>query len=110
MIVCRVRWLVGCWVYVGLIAQCLRGTLPIVNTNDLLVEKVKQLPEAQAEAVLAYVRELTESRHLTATDLMRLPPAERKRILVKQARHAETLYRQHPEMIVEDAEPPLNYG
>lgn len=81
-----------------------------MSTTELLVEKVKGLPEIQAKAVLAFIREMTESRHLTATELMRLAPAERRRILSNQARQAEVLYRQRLEMIVEDAEPPLRYG
>ncbi len=81
-----------------------------VSTTDLIVEKLKGLPEIQAEAVLTFIREMTESRHLTATELMRLAPAERRRILSNQARQAEVLYRQRPDMIVEDAEAPLKYG
>ena len=81
-----------------------------MSTTDLIVEKVKRLPEIQAEAVLTFIRELTESRHLTAAELMRLPPAERRRNLASQARQAEALYRLTPGMTVEDAEPPLKSG
>jgi len=80
-----------------------------VSTTDLVIEKVKGLPEIQAEAVLRFIRELSESPTPTATDLMRLAPADRRRILANQARQAEPLYRENPEMIVEDAETPLNY-
>jgi hypothetical protein len=40
---------------------------------------------------------------------MRLPQAERRRILASQARQAEVFYRQNPEMIVEEADAPLGY-
>jgi len=77
-----------------------------VSTTDLIIEKVRGLTEMQAQAVLAFVRELSDSPSLTATELMRLPRAERQRILSAQARQAEPLYRQNPEMTVEDAEAP----
>ena len=77
---------------------------------ELAAEKVKRLPEAQAQAVLNYLTELSGSPALSAAELMRLAPAERRRILADQARQAELLYRQNPEWIVEEAEAPLNYG
>lgn len=80
-----------------------------MSANDLVVEEVKRLPEAQAEAVLEFIRELSGSPALSATELMRLPPAERRRILASQARQAERFYRQHPEAIAEDVEPPIAY-
>jgi hypothetical protein len=46
---------------------------------------------------------------LSASELMRLPPAERRRILRSQARQAEALYRDNADLIVEDAEAPLDY-
>ena len=75
----------------------------------MVVEKVKRLPEFQAQAVLAFIQELSTAPVLSATELMRLPPAERRRILASQARQAEALYRQNPEMIVEDGDAPLSY-
>ena len=81
-----------------------------MSTTELVIEKVKRLPQIQAEAVLTFIRELSESPSLTAADLMRMAPADRRCILSNQARQADMLYRQHPEMIVEDAEAPLNYG
>ena len=81
-----------------------------MSTTELVIEKVKGLPQIQAEAVLTFIRELSESPTLTAADLMRMAPADRRRILSSQARQTDVLYRQNPEMIVEDAEAPLNYG
>jgi hypothetical protein len=75
----------------------------------MVAEKVKALPEYQAQAVLTFIQELSTTPALSAAELMRLPPAERRRILASQARQAEALYRQNPEIIVEDADPPLSY-
>lgn len=75
----------------------------------MVAEKVKGLPEFQAQAILTFIQELSTAAVLSATELMRLPPAERRLILASQARQAEVLYRQNPEMIVEDADAPLSY-
>jgi hypothetical protein len=75
----------------------------------MVAEKVKALPEYQAQAVLTFIQELSTTPALSAAELMRLPPAERRRILASQARQAEALYRQNPEIIVEDTDPPLSY-
>lgn len=80
-----------------------------MSTKEMVAEKVKGLPEFQVQAVLTFIQELSTARVLCATELMRLPSAERRRILVSQARQAEALYRQNPEMIVEDADAPLSY-
>ncbi len=81
-----------------------------MSTAELVAEKVKALPEFQATAVLTFIEELSGSSGMNAAELLRLPPAERRRILSNQARQAEVHYRQTPEMIVEDAEAPLPYG
>jgi hypothetical protein len=81
-----------------------------VSTSEIVAEKVKTLPEYQAEAVLTFIQELAASPVLTATELMRLPTAERRRILSEQARQAEALYRHNPEMIVEETDAPLGDG
>ena len=75
----------------------------------MVADKVKELPEFQARAVLTFIQELSSAPVLSAVELMRLPPAERRRILASQARQAEALYRQNPEMIAEDADAPLSY-
>jgi acyl-CoA reductase-like NAD-dependent aldehyde dehydrogenase len=80
-----------------------------MSAVELVAEKVKRLPEYQAQAVLAFIRELSDSPGLSAGELMRLPPAERRRILRSQARQAEALYRDNADMIVEDTEAPLDY-
>jgi hypothetical protein len=75
----------------------------------MVAEKVKGLAEFQAQAVLTFIEELSNTPVLTATQLMRLAPADRRRILASQARQAEALYRQNPEMIMEDGDAPLSY-
>ncbi len=80
-----------------------------MSTSEIIAEKMKGLPEFQAQAVLAFIEELSAAPVLSAIELMRLPPAERRRILASQARQAEALYRQNPELIVEEAAPPLDY-
>jgi hypothetical protein len=81
-----------------------------VSTVDLVIEKVKGLPENQVAAVWAFIRELSERPALTAVELMRMSPVDRRRILSEQARQAETVYRQNPELMIDDTETPLNYG
>ena len=75
----------------------------------MVAEKVRGLAEFQAQAVLTFIEELSSTPVLSATELMRLPPAERRRILASQARQAEAVYRQNPAMIVEDADAPLSH-
>ena len=75
----------------------------------MVAEKVKGLAEFQAQAVLTFIEELSNTPVLTATQLMRLAPADRRRILASQARQAEALYRQNQEMIMEDGDAPLSY-
>ncbi len=81
-----------------------------MSTTELILEAVKALPELQAQAVLTFIRELSESPALSARELMRLAPAERRHILSNQARQAEALYRSDAELVIEDAEAPLSYG
>ena len=80
-----------------------------MSTSELVAEKVRGLPEFQAQAVLAFIQEISNSPRLGPLELMRLPPAERRRILADQARQAEALYRQNPELIAEEADAPLSY-
>lgn len=80
-----------------------------MSTNEMVAEKVKGLPEFQVQAVLTFIQELSNAPVFSATELMRLPPTERRRILAGQARQAEALYRQNPEMVVEDTDAPLSY-
>lgn len=80
-----------------------------MSTAELAAEKVRGLPELQAQAILTFIEELSTSAALSAAELMRLPPAERRRILTAQARVAEALYRKDSAMIVEETDAPLDY-
>ena len=81
-----------------------------MTTAELVAEKVKAVPEFQASAVLAFITELSATPAMSAAQLMRLPQAERRRILSNQARQAEMLYRRNPEMVVEETDAPLDHG
>jgi len=80
-----------------------------MSTSEMVAQKVKELPEFQAQAVLTFIEELSSAPALSATELMRLPPAERRRVLASQAPQAEAFYRQNPALVVEDADAPLGY-
>ncbi len=80
-----------------------------MSTSELVAERVRGLSEFQAQAVLRFIQELSDSPVLSAEELMRLPPAERRNILARQARQAEALYQQDTELVAEEADPPLNY-
>ncbi len=81
-----------------------------MTSTELVVEKVKNLSETQAQMVLAYIDEISASRRLSASDLKQLPAAHRRAILEAQAAKAEMLYRGDPGMVCEDSEAPLPYG
>jgi len=80
-----------------------------MSATELIAERSQQLTEAQAEAVLAYMDELAGGARPTAKDLMNLPLAARRRILAQQARRAETVYREQPDVIADEHEPPLEH-
>jgi hypothetical protein len=80
-----------------------------MSTSEMVAQKVKELPEFQAQAVLTFIEELAGTPALSATELTRLPPAERRRFLAGQARQAEAFYRQNPGVMVEETDAPLGY-
>ncbi len=81
-----------------------------MTPTELVAEKAKNLSEAQAQMVLAYMEEISTSPRLSASDLMKLPAAHRRAIIEAQAAKAEALYRQDSSLLCEDAEAPLPYG
>jgi transcriptional regulator of met regulon len=81
-----------------------------MTAAEMVREKVQNLSEAQAQLLLAYLDALTASPFPSASDLMRLPVAHRHAILQAQAAKADNLYRNDPELICDDTEPPLSYG
>ena len=81
-----------------------------MSTVELISSKSRSLSEEQARAVLTFMDGLTGQRAPSATELMRLPPDQRRHILAAQARQAEAVYRADPQMIDEDTEAPLNHA
>ena len=81
-----------------------------MSATELIAEKSRTLTEPQAEAVLAYIEDITRHPAPTAAELMKLPPAVRARILAAQMALAERIYRENPELIWDDAEPPMDYA
>src|SRR5947207_2753874 len=80
-----------------------------MSAVELVVEKVKLLSESQAESVLSYIERLKSGESPTARELRRMPAEERRRILSAQAAEAAEHYRQNPDLIVEDVDPPWDY-
>ena len=80
-----------------------------MSAVELVVEKVKSLSEAQAQSVLDYIAGLSPGAAPTARELRKMSREERRRILTAQAAEAREHYRQNPELIVEDVDPPLDY-
>ena len=80
-----------------------------MSAVELVVEKVRHLSETEAESVLAYLTCLKPFVAPNARELRRMPRAERERILAAQAKEAEAHYRQNPDMILEDVDPPMDY-
>ena len=81
-----------------------------MSTTELIMQKAKSLTEAEAREVLAFLDQLRPTRAPRPSELLRMPPAERERILTAQAASAETLYRENPDLIVEDWDEPLDYA
>jgi hypothetical protein len=80
-----------------------------MSATELIVERSRRLTEAQAEAVLEYMDQLTGASMLTAKDLMNLPPSVRRQVLAQQAARAGEIYRNQPDLVAEDNEPPLEH-
>jgi hypothetical protein len=80
-----------------------------MSAAELVAEKAKQLSEAEARSVLAYIARLPGERRWTARELMLLPLEERDRILEKQAAQAAELYRSDPDLVMDVVDPPLDY-
>jgi len=81
-----------------------------MSATELIVEKARTLTEPQAEVVLAYIDEVTKRPVPSAVELMRLPPEVRDRVLAAQMAVAEKIYRENPDIIWDDAEPPMDYA
>ena len=60
--------------------------------------------------MLAFLEEVAARPAPSATELRRLSPEVRKRILAEQMERAGELYRRNPDLVVEDFDPPLEYA
>jgi hypothetical protein len=80
-----------------------------MSTAEIAAEKVRLLPESQAKSVLDFIAQLSPDATPTARELRRLPRETRQRILAAQAAEAAPHYRQNPDLVVEDVDPPLDY-
>lgn len=80
-----------------------------MSALELIAERIKSLSEAEAQSVLAYLTEIKAPVVPTARELRRMPRKERERILTAQAAEADSHYRQNPDLIVEDIDPPMAY-
>jgi hypothetical protein len=80
-----------------------------MSTAELIYEKAKLLSEPEAQSVLSYVVKLKPAT-LTARELRRLPSAERARLLAAQSAGAETLYCEHPQILNDCVDAPIDYG
>ena len=81
-----------------------------MSAVELIAEKSRSLSEAQALTVLAFIEELGTQRAPSATELMKMPPEARARVLAAQSVAAEKIYRENPELIWDDAELPMDYA
>ena len=71
-----------------------------MTTAELVYEKVKALPEPQVLRVLDFVKHLppTQPRAHTLGEIMKLPQAERQRLLQEQMEQAAELYATDPDL------------
>ena len=80
-----------------------------MSAIELIAEKSRDLTEPQARSVLAFIEEVAIQPAPSASALRRLPPETRQRILAEQMERAAEIYRQNPDLVVEDFDPPLEY-
>jgi len=80
-----------------------------MSATDIVIEKAKDLTDEEAKAVLTCIAHFPRPRRWTARELLLLPLAERSRILEAQATEATEHYRNNPDLIVEDVDPPFDY-
>ncbi|HEY5234308.1 MAG TPA: hypothetical protein VIK35_12310 [Verrucomicrobiae bacterium] len=80
-----------------------------MSAIELIAERSRSLTEVQAETILVCMDALAENPTPNARDLMNLPPNIRRKILSQQVARAEKVYRNNPDLIVEENEPPLEH-
>ncbi len=80
-----------------------------MSTADLVIDKIKSLTEEEVRSVLSFIARLPHSHRWTAQELLLLPWQERNRILQTQMTKASQLYRDHPDLIMDVVDAPLEY-
>lgn len=65
--------------------------------------------ELLIESLIQQIESVINSESVSATEIIKLPLNERQRIVAKQFQEAEYLYKEHPEIIVPDVDPPMEY-
>lgn len=73
-----------------------------------ILEKVASATEPKTESVLEFVERL-HGRRLKASELLKLPKPIRVQIVAEQFATAAQLYRDNPDLIVEDTEGPIDH-
>ena len=81
-----------------------------MSAVELIAEKSRSLTEVQALTVLAFIEALGTQRAPPAGELRKMPLEFRERILASQMVIAEKIYRENPELVWDDAEPPMDYA
>ena len=79
-----------------------------MSATELLIEKARALSEPEAKSVLGFIDHL-QRRRIKASELMKLPRSVRHQILREQFADAEALYRDNPDLIMEDTEGPMGH-
>jgi hypothetical protein len=79
-----------------------------MSAAEMLLEKAKGLTESQAEVVMRCI-DAVRGPSPKPSELMRMPREVREQIMASQFADAERIYRENPELIMEDTEAPLEY-
>jgi hypothetical protein len=80
-----------------------------MSATELLIEKAKNLSESDAAFVLRCIDAL-HGPSPKPTELLKMPRYVRDQIIAAQFSKAEALYRDNPDLIMEDCEGPMDYA
>jgi hypothetical protein len=79
-----------------------------MSATELIREKAKDLTETEARFLLRCIESL-RGPSPKPTELAELPVEIRDQIIAEQFAKAEALYRDNPDLIMEDKEGPVDY-
>ena len=79
-----------------------------MSATELLLEKAKGLSEPEAEIVLRCIDAL-HGPSPKPSELRKMPADVREQIISAQFAKAKNLYRDNPDLFIEDWDPPLDY-